>query len=97
MTAPDLKPCPFCGGDAFHIQSWEGDSHDVGCFNGECPVEPHAWAETEVEAIAAWNTRAVDPAAIREAALREAYEVIQKWTYCADAEEEILAMTGEKK
>jgi hypothetical protein len=38
-----------------------------------------------------------DPAAIREAALREAYEVIQEWTYCADAEEEILALIGEKK
>ena len=67
MTAPDLKPCPFCGGDVFHIQSWEGDSHDVGCFNSECPIKPNAWAETEDEAIAAWNTRAVDPAAIREA------------------------------
>ncbi len=83
MTTPELKPCPFCGGEALAIQSWEGDAHDVGCFNGECIVEPHTWAETKDEAIAAWNTRAVDPAAIREAALREAAAVAEalavKW------------------
>jgi len=46
---------------------------------------------------AEWNTRAVDPATIREAALREAYKLMQGWTYCADAEEEILDLIGEKK
>ena len=84
MTEPDLKPCPFCGGEAIaHPCALEGDDHDVGCFNGECPVEPHTWAETKDEAIAAWNTRAVDPATIREAALREAAAVAEalsvKW------------------
>jgi hypothetical protein len=39
----------------------------------------------------------VDPAAIREAALREAYGVLQNWVYCCDAEDEILALIGEKK
>jgi hypothetical protein len=34
---------------------------------------------------------------IRESALREAHKVMQEWTYCADAEEEILALIGEKK
>jgi hypothetical protein len=38
-----------------------------------------------------------DPATIREAALREAHKVMQEWTYCADGEEEILALIGEKK
>ena len=40
---------------------------------------------------------AIDPAAIREAALREAYGVLQNWVYCCDAEDEILALIGEKK
>lgn len=58
MTEPDLKPCPFCGGEASAISPDE-----VGCFNGECPSEPHVWSETG--AIAAWNTRAIDPATER--------------------------------
>jgi Lar family restriction alleviation protein len=53
-----LKPCPFCGGEALAINSMRGESYDVGCFNGDCPIEPHVWAEIESEAIAAWNTRA---------------------------------------
>jgi hypothetical protein len=40
---------------------------------------------------------AIDPAAIREAALREAYGVLQNWLYCCDAEDEILALIGEVK
>jgi hypothetical protein len=35
--------------------------------------------------------------ASREAALREALKVIDEWLYCADAEEEILALIGEMK
>lgn len=38
---------------------------------------------------------AIDPATIREAALREAYGVLQNWLYCCDAEDEILALIGE--
>lgn len=34
---------------------------------------------------------------IREAALREAYGVLQNWVYCCDAEDEILALIGENK
>ena len=54
-------------------------------------------------AIAAWNTRAlpaIDPAAIREAALREAYDVVYKWWFGdgnALPQELILALIGEKK
>jgi hypothetical protein len=50
-------------------------------------------------ACTAWNTRAVDPAAIREAALREAASVA--WTYGHetqdDVQQRILALIGEKK
>jgi len=107
MTQPDLKPCPFCGGEASAISPDE-----VGCFNGECPSEPHVWAETE--AITAWNTRAIDPAVIREAALREASAVCigvsndiltqigrehERWMRATaeDCSKMILALIGEKK
>lgn len=58
MTA-ELKPCPFCGGEASEVED-QGHStaYNVGCFNGDCTIEPNTWADTKAEAIAAWNTRA---------------------------------------
>lgn len=59
----DLKPCPFCGGEAAlgnkHI--WRA----VVCKS--CDIS--------MATIAGWNTRAIDPAAIRKEALREAVRV----------------------
>lgn len=58
MSVGELKPCPFCGHEAISYQSgWGNSDYDVGCFNGECPVEPSAWAESEEEAVTKWNTR----------------------------------------
>jgi Lar family restriction alleviation protein len=72
MTAPDLKPCPFCGGDKNMIckTDYDGwDSYAVSCRYPECHGSiftlGYGYFATEVEAIAAWNTRAVDHAAIR--------------------------------
>jgi Lar family restriction alleviation protein len=79
MTAPDLKPCPFCGGDKNMICKTDydgGDAYAVSCRYMECHgaifTLGYGYFHTETEAIAAWNDRAVDPAAIRVAALREA-------------------------
>lgn len=55
----DLKPCPFCGGEASktpdpsHSTGWE-----VGCFSGKCDIEPHVWAVHLETAVMQWNTRA---------------------------------------
>jgi Lar family restriction alleviation protein len=104
MTAPDLKPCPFCGGNKTVICKTDydgGDAYAVSCRYPDCHgaifTLGYGYFFTKDEAIAAWNTRAVDPAAIREAALREALKIIDEWTYCSNAEEEILTLIGEKK
>ena len=104
MTEPDLKPCPFCGGDKNTIckTDYDGrDSYAVSCRYPECHgaifTLGYGYFPTVDQAIAAWNTRAVDHAAIRETALREAYEIVQNYVYCSDAEEKILALIGEQK
>jgi hypothetical protein len=100
MTKPDMKPCPFCGGDKNTIckTDYEGrDSFAVSCrypvCHGAIFMLGYGYFPTADQAIAAWNTRAVDPATIREDALREAAENC-KTCQCRD---EILALIGEKK
>jgi len=65
MTTPDLKPCPFCGGDKNVIcktDYGDGDAYAVSCRYMECHgaifTLGYGFFATEVEAIAAWNTRA---------------------------------------
>ena len=59
--AEALLPCPFCGGEA---RKWQDPSHSaawfIGCDDGDrdCFGSFH-WAETEAEAIEAWNRRAL--------------------------------------
>lgn len=57
---PELKPCPFCGGEADYEEAdLAGDSRkSVGCHNEDCygyqSVATHA---TYGEAAKAWNKR----------------------------------------
>lgn len=60
----ELKPCPFCGGEA-RIQTYRtfideyhgiGTKYYVEC--SECLADRHLGNLTEKEAIEAWNTRA---------------------------------------
>lgn len=61
----ELKPCPFCGGEATmssytYSLSGLGTQYKVECEGHDCPAQPtvdwHYW--TAEEAAEAWNTRA---------------------------------------
>lgn len=65
MPAPDLKPCPFCSGTLVWSDTYREYHHPVG----KCILSGHKFKKG---VIGQWNTSATDPAAIREAALREA-------------------------
>lgn len=51
----ELKPCPFCGGEAEITKWYEG--YFVECREQHCGGTIGAY-KTEAEAIEAWNTRA---------------------------------------
>jgi hypothetical protein len=56
----ELKPCPFCGGEA-GFPSGSLGWYWVECMNEDCPVEPSTNGhQTKEEAIEAWNRRAGD-------------------------------------
>jgi len=96
MTAPDLKPCPFCGGgDVITAVDHEQGSKwgYAGCdaCGARCPEVRTGYdtaydALWRAEAISAWNTRTTplaDALAVPEiAALVEAFKSL-----LADAEE----------
>ena len=107
------EPCPFCG-NGYVTTEFDREQGDKWGY-ARCNVcaargpevrtnwDPEPDAPWHSEAIAAWNTRAlpaIDPAAIREAALRKAYEVVYNWWFGdgnALPQELILALIGEKK
>jgi reverse gyrase len=63
----DLKPCPFCGGEAQH-EHLENGRHSVGCADadGTCMgFQTLQTFATEREATDAWNTRASEAEVVR--------------------------------
>lgn len=97
MTKPDLKPCPFCGGEAT-AENLIIDAI-VRCSGCSAVIAKRHPAQNDngyQEAIAAWNTRAIDPAAIREAALREAAALCDWYPYVEGVRTAIYELMGVK-
>lgn len=69
----ELKPCPFCGGEAASYEFANGWSAE--CLSDKCPAQPvlDQMHHTEEQAIAAWNTRATDAEVER---LEEAFRLL---------------------
>jgi hypothetical protein len=62
MSNEELKPCPFCGGEA-DLFSYKGAAKGIRwgirCGNLSCEIKPAASGYHSIEeAIAAWNKRA---------------------------------------
>lgn len=66
MSARELKPCPFCGGDA----TQDIYSGNPTIFCSACPalMGGEESNETFEELAAAWNRRALDPETLEAAA-----------------------------
>lgn len=65
----ELKPCPFCGGEATYLhiieieingKMYPVDMHEYGCDNVGCSVLPSAKTLSKEQAAEWWNTRAKD-------------------------------------
>ena len=67
----ELKPCPFCGGEAT-IQP-EGDYHEIHCE--DCGIELNR--RTYDETVTAWNTRAETEAERKIEKVREKLESLK--------------------
>lgn len=65
VDAVALKPCPFCAGRAYSYFRNMGWAQCVE--ENDCSVHPAVCADTEAEAITAWNTRQSADAALVEA------------------------------
>ena len=86
----DLLPCPFCGGEADvykHNRPAFGASYHVECQEEACLCGT-CHHESRDEAIAAWNTRAIDLPGQREGA-RKVFD----WLI-AKAQEPVEIFTG---
>ena len=61
MKTPDLKPCPFCGGEARLVPLTEHDEtwYRVHCRKCPADVGRHWWTN-KLEAVKALNRRVTD-------------------------------------
>ncbi len=76
----ELKPCPFCGGEA-ELMTGE-ECAQVQCLKMKFHLGPYVWGDNDasMEAIAAWNTRTPPKADARIAQARnDALEEAALW------------------
>lgn len=62
MKETELKPCPFCGGEAV-IRYQMGRAYISPMHNNGCFIEPNTWLQCNSpisKQIKAWNRRADD-------------------------------------
>lgn len=52
----NLKPCPFCGGEALVRRTMEEEMM-IECDNSQCLIRPRTPWVSEEEAIESWNRR----------------------------------------
>ena len=93
-TAPELKPCPFCGGEAKY-QEQRGDNTNPYAWHvihhcktrGFIRIEPVKWYGDKAEVAALWNTRP------EEARLKEGVTLIERAYYMEGKGKESRAST----
>jgi len=60
-----LLPCPFCGGDAYILESiYKSDSntlYEYKAYCGQCNAECGSWERSRSEAAGDWNRRDGNP------------------------------------
>lgn len=82
----ELEPCPFCGGPARSATLLFADeAAEVGCATVECKALAMVTADTEEDAIAAWNRRPSQ--SLRERRLAEALILANSLTRLEQFEE----------
>ena len=96
----ELKPCPFCGGEANvkHHSNNFIDWWEVECSN--CHVSQNERYEYEFEAVAAWNTRKPMEAVVAELEKAESRELFdykdRGATYMIPVENAISIVLGKE-
>lgn len=59
MSVQEIKPCPFCGGQADIRYSMNRAL--IECTNRKCKIQPSTWLHVETDSVAKlvkiWNTR----------------------------------------
>ena len=91
----ELKPCPFCGGEAETYETFDGWIAACSFEQSELDGRTHkaqAYGATEAEAITAWNTRAEYEIGYEDAQIlldelgivrcRDCERFEDKWAYC---------------
>lgn len=54
----ELKPCPFCGGEATRFGNHRNNRYSVACKNDKCVVRPSTlFYDRQCDATKAWNKR----------------------------------------